>query len=266
VESGKVWLAEAFSRAAASYDATIPFFATFARDVLERAELRPGERVLDVGCGPGTLTVPAGHAVGPQGRVVGVDIAPGMIDALLANAEQAGLQNVEGRVDDIESLTEPDCAYDAVIASYVFQFVYRPARCAGHLRRVLVDGGRISIAALHYQALLWDFVQDLLQVYLMRVRKPVRPPPPPYNLVEILESAGFVGVEREIVPHEFVLADADAWWAFAMSHGQRVIFDALDDADRERFRSKIVERLADHTTARGIPLRCEASLVVGWRR
>ena len=261
-----MWLAEAFSRAAATYDATIPFFATFGADVLERADLRPGERVLDIGCGPGTLTIPAAHAVGSEGSVVGVDIAPGMIDTLLAQAAQAGLTNIEGRVGDIESLTEPDGSYDAVVASYVFQFVYRPARCAAHLHRVLDGGGRVAIAALHQQALLWDFVQDLLNVYLMRVREPVRPPPPPYDLVEILDTAGFVGIEREVVAHEFLLADADAWWSFAMSHGQRVIFDALDDADRERFRTRITERLEDHTTARGIPLRCDASLIVGWRR
>ena len=261
-----MWLAEAFSRAAETYDATIPFFATFGADVLDRAALQPGEKVLDIGCGPGTLAIPAAHAVGPEGAVVGIDIAPGMIDALLAHAAQAGLTNVEGRIGDMESLTEPDGAYDAVVASYVFQFVYRPARCARHLHRVLVDGGRVTIAALHQQALLWDFVQDLLNVYLMRVRKPVRPPPEPYDLFDILDSVGFVGLEREVVSHEFLLADADAWWSFAMSHGQRVILDALTDEDRERFRTRITERLADYTTARGIPLRCEASLIVGWRR
>jgi ubiquinone/menaquinone biosynthesis C-methylase UbiE len=65
-----------------------------ARTIVEHLDLRPGMRILDLGCGPGRLTIPAAQRVGPQGEVVAIDIQPGMLRRAQERVEAAGLGNV----------------------------------------------------------------------------------------------------------------------------------------------------------------------------
>ncbi len=73
----------------------------------ESAGIKPGDTVLDLGSGAGNDCFVARHATGPDGRVIGVDFTPGMIDKAKANAAKLGLQNVEFRQGDIEALRAP---------------------------------------------------------------------------------------------------------------------------------------------------------------
>jgi ubiquinone/menaquinone biosynthesis C-methylase UbiE len=74
--AAKAETAGVFSRVAPTYDTVIPFFQTFGRHLVAAASLRPGERVLDLACGRGAVLFPAALAVGEQGSVLGIDIAP----------------------------------------------------------------------------------------------------------------------------------------------------------------------------------------------
>ncbi|WP_256339245.1 methyltransferase domain-containing protein [Streptomyces sp. 2224.1] len=77
------------------------------RRLVDLAAPRPGERLLDVGCGRGAALFPAARAVGPAGRVVGIDIADTMIEAARAEAARAGADNVELLVMDAERPRTP---------------------------------------------------------------------------------------------------------------------------------------------------------------
>jgi cyclopropane fatty-acyl-phospholipid synthase-like methyltransferase len=73
-----------------------PFTETNRADVILRhLELQPGMRVLDIGCGPGRLTIPAARQVGPQGEVVAIDLQPGMLRRAQEKAQAAGLNNIQ---------------------------------------------------------------------------------------------------------------------------------------------------------------------------
>jgi SAM-dependent methyltransferase len=110
------------------------------------ADLREGERVLDLGSGGGIDVLLSARRVGPSGFTYGVDMTDEMLDLARANAARAGVANVEFRKGHIEDLPLPDASVDVVISNCVINLsVDKPAVLA-EMFRVLVPGGRIGIA------------------------------------------------------------------------------------------------------------------------
>jgi arsenite methyltransferase len=110
----------------------------------ERAALKPGEAVLDLGSGAGLDALIASWSVGPTGSVVGVDLNPSMCLKLQAHAAATGspMQCQEGRMED---LPVPDSSVDVVISNGVINLSFRKRRVVEEMFRVLKPGGRISI-------------------------------------------------------------------------------------------------------------------------
>jgi arsenite methyltransferase len=111
---------------------------------LDLAELRPGERVLDLGSGSGTDSYAAAVLVGPSGSVTGVDMTP----AQLAKAERlrGNLGHVEFLPGRLEQLPVPDASIDVVISNGVINLCPDKASVFAEIARVLVAGGRMAIA------------------------------------------------------------------------------------------------------------------------
>ena len=109
-----------------------------------RADLQPGEVVLDLGSGAGLDAVLASWGVGPTGKVIGVDLNPSMCLKAQANAAASGatMECHEGRMEDIPV---PDASVDVVISNGVVNLSFRKRRVTEEMYRVLKPGGRISI-------------------------------------------------------------------------------------------------------------------------
>ena len=112
------------------------------------AALKPGEVVLDLGCGAGIDTILAALAVGPGGRVVGVDMTPEMVERARQHASLAGAKNVEIREGVMEDLPLPDASVDVVVSNGVLGLSPRQSRALAEVTRVLLPGGRVAIADL----------------------------------------------------------------------------------------------------------------------
>jgi arsenite methyltransferase len=115
---------------------------------VRHAALRPGEAVLDLGCGAGIDTLLAARAVGRTGRVIGLDMTPEMVDRARRNAASAGLAQVEVRQGLIEEIPLPDQSVDVVVSNGVLNLSTRKSRVLAESLRVLRAGGRISITDL----------------------------------------------------------------------------------------------------------------------
>ena len=108
------------------------------------AGLRPGDSVLDVGCGTGTLAITAKWRVGPSGVVVGIDASQEMIERAKRKALKAGLE-VRFQTAVVEALPFPDASFDVAFSTLMLHHLPRPVReqCACEMRRVVKPGGRI---------------------------------------------------------------------------------------------------------------------------
>ena len=115
--------------------------------------LRPGDSLLDVGCGPGTLTVDLARRVAP-GPVLGVDAADGVLDRARRHAAEAGVA-VEFAVGDVYHLDLPDDSFDVVHAHQVLQHLSDPVRALREMRRVARPGGLVAVRDSDYGAFTW---------------------------------------------------------------------------------------------------------------
>lgn len=120
--------------------------------LLER--LTPGDSVLDIGCGPGTITADLAALVAP-GHVVALDRSPDIVDEAVALASDRGLDNVTGHVGDVHSIEFPDAHLDVVHAHQVLQHVADPVAALAEMARVVRPGGVVAARDADYGAMCW---------------------------------------------------------------------------------------------------------------
>jgi ubiquinone/menaquinone biosynthesis C-methylase UbiE len=122
-----------------------PIRKRYMRPVLERTGIQPGERVLELGPGPGAFTVGTARRVGPGGSVVTVDIQPEMIAKVERRVKESGLTNVETHVASAYELPLPDSSMDRAFVITVLAEIPDKPRSLAELRRVLRPGGVLSV-------------------------------------------------------------------------------------------------------------------------
>jgi len=136
--------------AALSWLVDNPLRRRYMRPVLARIGIQPGERVLEVGPGPGAFTVGAALQAGPGGRVIAVDIQPEMIAQVEERVEEAGLNNVETHIANAHHLPLDDESVDRAFLITVLPEIPNPSRALAELHRVLCPGGVLSITEEFY--------------------------------------------------------------------------------------------------------------------
>jgi len=169
--------------------------------------LAPGTSVLDVGCGPGTITADLARLVAP-GRVVGVDLA--------SVADVAPADNLEFQVGDGYDLPFADDAFDVVHAHQVLQHLADPVAALRQMRRVCRPGGTVAVRDGDYSAFTWypadPRLDQWLTVYLAVARANGGEPDAGRYLLSWAHAAGFEDVEPGASVWCFATPDDRAWW------------------------------------------------------
>jgi len=158
---------------------------------LEYAGIRAGETVLDLGSGAGIDCFLAAKEIGPEGRVIGVDMTPAMIERARANAQKGGYTNVEFRLGEIEHLPVADASVDLVISNCVVNLSPDKPRAFREAFRALKPGGRLVVSDLVLVRPLSPELQRNVDLYVGCVAGAAMKP----EYLDFIRAAGFEGVE-----------------------------------------------------------------------
>ena len=130
------------------------------------ASLKEGETVLDLGAGAGFDCFLAAGKVGPEGRVIGIDMTPEMLEKARENAQKGNFSNVEFRLGEIENLPVADGIIDIIISNCVINLVPDKDRVFSEAFRVLKPGGRIMVSDIVLTKELPDFIKNNMAAYV----------------------------------------------------------------------------------------------------
>ena len=133
---------------------------------LAAARVRPGETVLDLGSGAGFDAFIAARAVGPEGRVIGVDMTPEMVEKATENAQKSGAVNVEFRQGYIEDLPVKDDSVDVMISNCVINLSPDKAAVFREAFRVLRPGGRVAVSDIVLTQALPKSIEENMAAYV----------------------------------------------------------------------------------------------------
>lgn len=198
------------------------------------AALRPGETVLDLGSGGGFDCFLAARAVGPTGRVIGVDMTPEMISRARENARKVEAKNVEFRLGEIEHLPVADRTVDAIMSNCVINLSPEKESVFAEAHRVLKPGGRLAISDVVAIAP----IPPELQTQAAALAGCISGATPLDELKQMLARVGFVDIAVTIAPRsaevvESWLAGASEFIASATIEARRLDPEAKPKRDEE---------------------------------
>jgi len=179
-------------------------------------KLKSGDRVLDVGCGPGTITMDLAELVAP-GHVVGIDRSKEVIERARASAEARALSNLSFEVGDVYELDYADSSFDVVYAHQVLQHLSEPTRALVEMRRVLRDGGWLAVRDGDYGEFTWsppsDGLTRWMELYHQITRTNGAEADAGRYLAEWVEAVGFVSPDRSTSDWTYESVEEREWWA-----------------------------------------------------
>ncbi len=180
---------------------TTPDIVRQRQIILTSLALEPGERVLDIGSGPGLMASELAAAVGPQGHVNGIDVSESMI--VIANEQQRADTSAPITFTVGEALDIPfaDETFDVVVSTQVYEYVDDVPTALAEAHRVLSPGGRIVILDTDWDSIVWHSSdRDRMERVLTEWDQHLADPYLPRSLPSALTRARFIDIRCEVVP------------------------------------------------------------------
>jgi ubiquinone/menaquinone biosynthesis C-methylase UbiE len=248
--SARLKIAATYNAAADHFDAPpLGFWGRHGAAAAQLAALKPGDRVLDAGCGTGASALPAAAAVGPGGHVMGIDIAESMLAHARSKALAQGLRNIDFKLTDMARLGTGHGAFDAVISVFSVFFVEDVAGQLARLWRLVRPGGRLVVTVWAEGAL--EPGQTVFFDELAQLRPELCGRPRPWQrLTEMttlratFAEAGIADASFHPAPDVQTLSAPDDFWTIAMGSGYRGEIDQLEPDSRAMLRTRLAARIS----------------------
>jgi ubiquinone/menaquinone biosynthesis C-methylase UbiE len=243
-------------------------FGPWAADLVEQAQLKSGQRVLDVACGTGTVTRLIPPLVGPEGKVVGLDFNAGRIGVAQSLPRPHGV-DIKWVVGDATSLPCEDRSFDIVFCQQGLQFFPDKATALSEMRRVLVPGGKLLLG-------VWRAVEhqpggramaDALDRHVSKRAGEIRREPFTFGDGDIIEKlvrdAGFrnVVLEERVKVVDFPSAEAFTKRYISMRVPLNEIVSAVSDEARKALVADVAAELSRFESETGLALPTSVNVV-----
>lgn len=248
-----------FNKVSSVFDSSGPrYFAYFGERLVEQAGVKEGEYVLDVASGKGASLFPSIEEVGPKGKVIGIDIADGMVNESNLEMQRRGIKNAEVRLMDAEKLEFENEMFHHILCGFGVFFFPNYKKAFSEFKRVLKDRGRFSFTTfLRKKDEKFIWFDELIQKYL--------PPSEEYKkddndpefdteegVYEVLEQAGFKNIQIIREEKNFVYRDEQEWWDKLWTHGYIRVLEKIPKDKIEEFKKEVFSKLKEIKEMEGI--------------
>jgi ubiquinone/menaquinone biosynthesis C-methylase UbiE len=257
-----------FNAMAETYDA-LRFVQVCAHRLVELAAPPPGAQVLDIATGTGWATIAAAQHVGPTGRVLGVDLAPELLERARQKVAAADLTHVELREGDAERLDLADQRFDVVLCASALFFVPDMLAALREWYRVLKPGGQVWFSGFGPTNL--QPLQDLWEARLRQygVSRPtaslIQRLAEPETCQRLLHEAGFVQTEVQSEQLGYYFRTVEEYWEERWSSQSRMAVLQLAPAEREQFQAEHLTEVRALATDQGIWRDLPINFARGWK-
>lgn len=220
-----------FESIAEHYDQSgVPWFKPIAHVLVDLLEPQPGERFLELGSGRGAATIPLADAVGPDGRVDALDVAPSMVRLLQEQVDRSGVTNVRVAVGDATDPHPPDTAYDGIVSSLVLFFVPDPVAALTAWRALARPEARVGISSFPVPTGRFAELLDLVVEFAGEAASPRGETPfdSDEGVEGLFAEAGYADLRTTTVTHVVPFADSAQWRAWTMGTALRRVWSDTD--------------------------------------
>jgi ubiquinone/menaquinone biosynthesis C-methylase UbiE len=251
-------------------------FAPVTQALIEDAAIVERSVVLDVATGPGEPALTIAELIGPQGKVVGTDLVPEMVEAARRESQRRRLHNATFEVASADNLPFPDNSFDAVVSRFGVMFFPSPVDSIRGWFRLLKPGGRIALAVWHLVERN-PFHHTVAQVVERYVESP-RPAPDspdafrfatPGKLQAVLAEAGVTAISERLLRFSIEASiSIENFWTLRseMSETLRTRLAGLSTQQVAALRGEVIETLTVYSSDRGINFPAEVLILSGRRQ
>ena len=251
-------------------------FQPITQALIEDAKITARQDVLDVATGPGEPALSLSKLVGTEGKIIGVDAAPEMVEAARREAKRRGFQNANFDVALAGDLPFPGNTFDAVVSRFGVMFFPSPIEGVREMLRVLKPGGRVAIAVWHF-AEKNPFHYSVSQVVERYVASPAPVPdsPDPFRFAEpgklltIVSSAGVAATSERLLRFTIrAQISVEDFWALRseMSEKLRAKLATLSKEQMAKLKREVLEALGAYSADSAMSFPAEVLIVSGEKK